>query len=162
MPHYRNSAGICSLDRVKKLHCAGDGIAGNGSVFLDPHLQTPSRPGVRSAVNERVAQFPTEHADGVTPPLTSLIGRESEIRALRELLFADETRLITLLGPGGSGKTRLAIAVAAAVIAEDDLRALFVDLTAVRDPDQVLPEIVRLLELGDSEQSLLDSVALAL
>ena len=46
-------------------------------------------------------------------PLTRLIGREAEVEALRTALRRDDVRFVTLTGAGGTGKTRLAIAVAA-------------------------------------------------
>ena len=56
---------------------------------------------------------PGSEPSGVRPPLglTSFVGREREIPELKRLL-ADGARLVTLTGPGGSGKTRLASAVA--------------------------------------------------
>jgi predicted ATPase len=45
-------------------------------------------------------------------PLTRLIGRHWEIQRLTQLLNSDEVRLVTLVGPGGSGKTRLALELA--------------------------------------------------
>jgi predicted ATPase len=70
-------------------------------------------------------------------PLTPIIGREDEITAVTALLRDPEVRLVTLLGPGGIGKTRLAIEVArrmldASAPAKLD-RASFIDLAAVRD-----------------------------
>ena len=72
-------------------------------------------------------------------PLTRLIGRASERMALQERLRDEEVRLLTLTGPGGVGKTRLALSVA---MAEDTIAAFpdgiwFVPLAQIRDPNLV-------------------------
>jgi predicted ATPase len=70
---------------------------------------------------------------------TSLIGREQDIANVTKLLQSPETRLVTLTGPGGVGKTRLAIAVAEG--AERFRGAMFVPLASVIEPALVLPRI---------------------
>src|SRR5438270_5779474 len=67
--------------------------------------------------------------------LTSFIGREPELTVLKKLLT--ETRMLTLTGPGGCGKTRLALEVAARVIEQYSDGAWFVDLSAIADPKAV-------------------------
>jgi predicted ATPase/DNA-binding CsgD family transcriptional regulator len=69
-------------------------------------------------------------------PLTELVGRDAELRAVRDLLA--QVRLLTITGPGGVGKTRVAAAVAAGVPG-----AVFVDLSPARDP-QLVPATVAL------------------
>jgi predicted ATPase/DNA-binding CsgD family transcriptional regulator/DNA-binding XRE family transcriptional regulator len=84
--------------------------------------------------------------------LTRLIGREREVATLRGYLTQDEHRLITLTGPGGVGKTRLALQVAADLADAFADGVSFVPLAAISDPDLVLPSIARtlgLLEMGD-------------
>jgi predicted ATPase/DNA-binding SARP family transcriptional activator len=85
-------------------------------------------------------------------PITPLVGREREIEELAALLRG-AARLVTLTGPGGTGKTRLAVAAAAAL--QDDFAdgAHFVDLSALRDPATVAPAIAHALEL-DAEADL--------
>jgi predicted ATPase/DNA-binding XRE family transcriptional regulator len=81
-------------------------------------------------------------------PATRLVNREQEIKDAVRLLDHGETRLLTMTGPGGVGKTRLAIAVALQSAAAED--AVFVDLAPIRDPDLVGPTIVRALGLRDA------------
>jgi predicted ATPase/class 3 adenylate cyclase len=64
--------------------------------------------------------------------LTSFVGREREIEEVRSLLLG--TRLLTMTGPGGAGKTRLALQVAAEVLADFGDGAFFADLSAIADP----------------------------
>lgn len=67
--------------------------------------------------------------------LTRFVGREAEIGAVRELLAVN--RLVTLTGPGGTGKTRLALQVAADAVADLRDGVVFVDLSALTDADDV-------------------------
>ena len=68
-----------------------------------------------------------------TPP-TPLVGRRLEVAAVSALLRRGDVRLVTLTGPGGAGKTRLALAAAAELGPELSDGAVFVDLASVRDP----------------------------
>ena len=78
---------------------------------------------------------------------TSLVGRESQIARVQRLLTG--TRLLTLTGPGGIGKTRLALEVARRETDTNPGGAILVELAAIRDERQVLPAIGTALGLRD-------------
>ena len=67
-------------------------------------------------------------------PLTVLLGRDADVRILRQWLADPAARLITLLGPGGVGKTRLALELARAIADGGATRVVFVPLAAIQDP----------------------------
>src|SRR6476469_6974603 len=67
-------------------------------------------------------------------PLTALLGRDGDVRALRAALADPAARLITLVGPGGVGKTRLAQELARTIAEEGSTRVVFVPLAAIREP----------------------------
>src|SRR5438876_6583477 len=81
-------------------------------------------------------------------PLTSFIGREHELAQAKRLL--QDSYLVTLTGPGGSGKTRLCIALAAEVAAEYPDGVYFVPLAPVRDPQLVPSTIAQSIGLQDA------------
>jgi predicted ATPase/DNA-binding CsgD family transcriptional regulator len=84
---------------------------------------------------------------------TPFIGREEELAELGQCLSAPESRLLTLVGPGGSGKTRLAIELATKRGEDFPHGVHFVSLTPLNSPDQIVPSIAGTLGLplsGDS------------
>ncbi|MBX3015153.1 MAG: tetratricopeptide repeat protein [Caldilineaceae bacterium] len=83
-------------------------------------------------------------------PLTPLLGRDLEIRAVCRLLQQPDVRLITLTGPGGVGKTRLALQVAQTCQRAFADGAVVVSLVPIRDPALVLPTIAQALGIQDA------------
>ena len=106
-------------------------------VRLDPAVIAPT--GARGTVNRL----------GIAIPLTRFIGRESDLSALREARRAH--RLVTIVGPAGVGKTRIAVELAREATTALDDDQYMVDLADVRDPDDVvaaIASVVRARELS--------------
>jgi predicted ATPase/DNA-binding CsgD family transcriptional regulator len=82
----------------------------------------------------------------VPAALTPLLGREQEVTALCELLARPDARLLTLVGPGGIGKTRLAMQVAAELRRHFPQGVCFVSLAPIGDSELIMPTIAQ--ELG--------------
>ncbi len=107
-------------------------------------------------------KFPPLQSFNATPnnlpgQLTGFVGREQELREVKRLL--GEQRLVTLTGPGGTGKTRLALQAATDLLDDFEDRVNFVDLAASRDPESVLAAIARTVGLREqSDKPLLDDL----
>ncbi len=132
------------------------------------HAETTEGRGVQSAGSNR-----SEVDDGVrlrlvmadrppycvpVPP-TALVGREREAAEAAALLRRDDVRLLTLTGPGGVGKTRLALEVAARLTDEFEDGAAFVELAPIHDPDLVIHAVAGTLGVRDAgDRSLVTAV----
>jgi predicted ATPase/transcriptional regulator with XRE-family HTH domain len=143
-----------------------------GALELDPCERTalsaaarksavtrPQRDMAAGLTAEASLEFP---AARIPAPLDALIGREDDIAAVSALMHKPAIRLLTLTGPGGIGKTRLAIAAATAL--DDDFPGgvAFISLGAVTDPALVMARIA--LGLGVREgaaDTLVDQLATA-
>ena|SRR5436190_18684447 len=76
-------------------------------------------------------------------PADLFVGRDGELAAVARMLASAQTRLVTLTGPPGIGKTRLAVACASAYTERSGCAAVFVDLAPVRDPALVMVEFAQ-------------------
>ncbi len=102
-----------------------------------------------------------EITNNLPQQLTSFIGRECERREVRAAL--DASRLVTLLGPGGVGKTRLSLQVAAEVMARFPDGVWFLDLAPLRDSALVAPELAQVLGVREEpDKPLLRTLGAAL
>jgi predicted ATPase len=96
-------------------------------------------------------------------PPTRFIGRADELADLHALVTGRETRLVTLTGPGGTGKTRLALQAASDTAASFPGGVVWISLAPLRDGAHVLPAIARELNVyEDADYTLLESTRAAL
>jgi predicted ATPase/DNA-binding CsgD family transcriptional regulator len=104
--------------------------------------------------NPRTSLIAIPRRDSVSPslpcPLTSFVGRQKEVAHLIALLTRTETRLVTLTGPGGVGKTRLALRVAEQVAPEFTDGVRLVSLASVAEPGIVPSTIALALSLRNT------------
>jgi class 3 adenylate cyclase len=99
------------------------------------------------------------HPTNLAAPATPLIGRDAEIGEILRLLEG-EARLLTITGPGGTGKTRLALEVAAEALSRFPDGVYFVDLSPLRDPVYVTPTIAGVLGVREAaSEPLRDTLA---
>jgi DNA-binding SARP family transcriptional activator len=87
--------------------------------------------------------LPAEAPHNLPQPLTHFIGRVEIIARLKAWLA--EYRLVTIAGPGGVGKTRLAMQVAEGVAGRYEYGVYFIDLAVVREPDMMIPAVIKSL-----------------
>ena len=169
--HHRRTAGLSQEALAQRADLSVDAIAGlERGRRSAPHAETLGRLShalaLSGAERERFvrAADPTAQPDAPAPavprnnlpiPLSSFVGRVEAATALRRLLGASPpgTRLLTLVGPGGIGKTRLALEVARA-LADEPAAAAFADgiwladLSALDDPAAVPAAVAASVDLG--------------
>jgi predicted ATPase/DNA-binding winged helix-turn-helix (wHTH) protein len=152
---------ILALYRAGRQKAALDAYRAARRVLVDelgvepgPALQELERAILRQ--DEDLLAPPAERARQLRLPraATSLVGRRLEVVAVAALLRRDDVRLLTLTGVGGTGKTRLALAVAEELGSELRDGAAFVDLSTIRAGDAMLPAIAHALETGEAAEPL--------
>ena len=107
-----------------------------------------------AAVRDRLADAHVSHAEprpsNLPVPRTAFIGREHEAAALRQLLGRDDVRLVTLTGPGGIGKTRLALQVAGEIGDQFPSGVCFVSLSVVGEPGLIASAIAQAVGMRET------------
>ena len=127
-------------------------VADDLALLLSERFAASARPALVASPDRSPAAASSTAANATRPgarslPVTStsLIGRRRDIEQVLDMLQSPDARLITLTGPGGVGKTRLAIAVAEAFDADPHVpkryRTRFVPLAAITDAEMVLPRV---------------------
>lgn len=98
---------------------------------------------------ERFPPLKTIANTNLPRPASSFVGRERETAEIVKLIREGGARLVTLTGPGGSGKTRLSIEAAAELVGDYKAGTFWVELAPIRDPALVTEEIAKTLGASD-------------
>jgi predicted ATPase/DNA-binding XRE family transcriptional regulator len=141
----------CSPDTIKKLEEGDRRPSKELAELLAEHLQIGASTRANFILMARTrGPLSVELGPSNLPaPLTSFIGRESEAEYIDSILRKGEVRLLTLMGPPGVGKSRLAIHVAERLRSAFPDGVWFVPLAAEEDPQQVLFLVARALSITD-------------
>ncbi|MBZ5696142.1 MAG: protein kinase [Acidobacteriia bacterium] len=107
-----------------------------------------------AAIRDRFSEKPSKQAEpraaNIPVQRTGFVGREKEVAAARELLLRQDVRLVTVTGPGGIGKTRLAVEVASGLVARFPGGIHFVPLSPLSDPGLIASVIVQTLGIREA------------
>ncbi len=107
-----------------------------------------------AAVRDRLADVPAlgsgPRPNNLPVQRTAFIGREHEVAGLRQLLRREDVQLVTLTGPGGIGKTRLALHVAGAIADQFPGGVCFVALAAITEPGLIASSIAQAVGIRES------------
>jgi predicted ATPase/DNA-binding winged helix-turn-helix (wHTH) protein len=124
-----------------------------GYVFIGAVIRYPPDPHVAPSIFDLSegrelpsAKFIAKRRD-LPVPRTSLVGREQQVTEATTLLMRRDVRLLSLTGPGGSGKTRLSIAVGAAIADRFTAGIQFVSLASITQPDLVATALADAFEI---------------
>ncbi len=148
--------GIAALVHV--LHMQQDKVTPTHPSEQTRPADLGQQPAQKEPAEARQATF-----NNLPAQLTSLIGREQDIQAVCALMRQPEVRLVTLIGPGGVGKSRLGLAVAQSMLADFADGVCFVPLAPIRNVEQVIPTIAKTLGLWEAaDQPLLKQLQAAL
>ena len=109
-----------------------------GVPAVQPTAPAPAVPEVQL---RRPSLIPTD--------LSSFVGRDRELAAITQLLLRPDVRLLTVIGPPGIGKTRLALQAAQALRQQYSDDVVFVSLASIRNPDLVVPTIAQALAIRE-------------
>lgn len=166
-PHtIRSLAQALDLDETTRAALIGAVPPRKAEGAARPDVADPHRPASSAAARDATAVEPRGQADPLPPsrhgpdtlqpqslpvPLTTLVGRDEQVAELTQRLTGGTTRLVTLTGLGGVGKTRLSLAAAGAVADNFSDGVAWVPLAALSDPDLVMPAIGRAVGLAGFE-----------
>jgi predicted ATPase/predicted Ser/Thr protein kinase len=104
---------------------------------------------IRDRLSEKPVRKVESRPTNIPVPRTGFVGREKEVAVLKELLLRQDVRLITITGPGGIGKTRLAVQVASGLVQSFPDGIHFVPLAPLSDPGLVTSVIVQTLGIRE-------------
>ena len=105
---------------------------------------------IRDRFSEKPAKQPEIRPANLPAQRTGFVGREKEIAAAKELLLRNDVRLVTITGPGGIGKTRLALQVASGLVEVFPGGIHFVPLSSLSDPGLLASAIVQAVGIGEA------------
>ncbi len=138
---------------------ARDLLAEDLGLDPSPALQELERAILKQDSSLAAPEPPSRSTRPLPVPPTPLVGRRLELAAVSALYRDEGARLVTLTGPGGTGKTRLALALAHML--EPELRdgAIFVGLAPVSDPELLVSTVAKSLDVQEGELPLPERVA---
>ncbi len=138
---------VSSLERGQRRRPQVDTVrALAGALELDNDARDALFESSRTTASDTVVE---ELTGGLPLAPTDLIGRDEALQTLQHWLTQPSFRLITLTGPGGAGKSRLALEVAHTVVADGATRVVYVPLAAIQEPSFVALGIAEAIGLSD-------------